>query len=137
MQGDPVFADRPGRGIAFDGEDRASYARAWAGRLVKVRVRELKSLADVESLDAQVFAAIARTGPGAVICADFRQASPLSPQVASAWSRGMRRANRNISRSALLLDPSNTMFNLQIVRVVRCAGNDARRICSGLREVDD
>ena len=31
-------------------------------------------------------------------------------------------------RGGLLLDPSNAMYNLQIERVVRCAGNPGRRL---------
>jgi hypothetical protein len=105
-----------------------SFARVRAGRIVEVRVGRLARLADVQSLNASFFAAVARGGPGAVICADFRNATPFSGEIANVWSQAMRRANDCIARSALLLDPSNTMFNLQLERVVRCAGNDDRRL---------
>jgi hypothetical protein len=49
----------------------------------------------------------------------------------------MRRANRSIGRSGILLDPSNTVFNLQVARVVRCAGSDARRLFTDPRQLYD
>src|SRR5579863_10090448 len=112
-----------------------SFARWRAGRIVEVRVGRLARLADVQSLNASVFAAVARGGPGAVICADFREATPFGGEIANVWSQGMRRANEYIARSALLLDPSNTMFNLQLERVVRCAGNEHRRLFSHADEL--
>jgi hypothetical protein len=32
------------------------------------------------------------------------------------------------TKSAILLDPLNSTFNLQLERIVRCAGNSARRV---------
>jgi hypothetical protein len=110
------------------GASEPSSARARVGRVVEVRVRRLGDVADVESLNSRVFAAMRRAGIGAMICADFRGASPLSREVADAWSRAMREANRSIARSALLIDPANVTFNLQIERIVRCAGNPERRV---------
>ena len=115
----------------------AAFARARLGRIVEVRVRRLTDPADVDSLNASVFAAMRNAGPAAVICADYRGASPLSRDVAQAWSRAMRIANRGIARSALLLDPSNALFNLQIERVVHCAGNPTRRLFADVKELQD
>ena len=115
-------------GIGICAIKAASFARVRAGRIVEVRVGRLAHIADVESLNAAVFAAVYQVGPGAVICSDHRGAAPLTGEVANAWSRGMRRANASIARGALLLDPSNTMYNLQIERVVHCAGNEDRRL---------
>lgn len=114
-----------------------SFARVRAGRIVEVRVGRLARLADVQSLNASFFAAVARGGPGAVICGDFRKATPITGEIANVWSQAMRRANEFIARSALLLDPSNTMFNLQLERVVRCAGNEDRRLFSHADELCD
>jgi len=48
-------------------EARPTYfARVSVGRIVEVRVRRLVGLADVESLNACVFAAVRQAGPGAV-----------------------------------------------------------------------
>jgi hypothetical protein len=106
----------------------ASFVRVRAGRIVEVHVRPLADLSEVESLDAEVYAAVQRAGRGAVICADHRLASPLSREMADVWSRAMRGKNIRIARSGVLLDPTNTMYNLQVQRVVSCAGNPARRL---------
>jgi hypothetical protein len=49
----------------------------------------------------------------------------------------MRESNRGIVRSGLLIDPANTMFNLQVERVVRCALNPARRLFDNIDELRD
>lgn len=114
-----------------------SLARLRGTRLVEVDVRRLTDVADLESLRADVFAAIRRAGPAAVICADYRWAHPFSRDVAAVWSRAMRAANRGIVRSAGLLDPANAIVNLQIERVVRCAANPARRLFTQLESLRD
>ena len=105
------------------------------GRLVDVRVGRLASLPDVESLNAAVSGAVGGVGPGAVICADYRKTKPFTADVAGAWSQAMRRTNESIVRSAVLLDPSNTMFNLQVERVVHCAANEHRRLFKDANEL--
>jgi hypothetical protein len=115
----------------------AALVRLRVGRVIEVRLGRLADLADVESLNADVSAAVRRAGPGAVICADYRAASPVSGGVASAWSDAMRRTNRAIARSAVLVDPSNAMFNLQMERIVRCAVNPARRLFADMEDLRD
>jgi hypothetical protein len=110
------------------GSRARSVARILTGSIVEVRVRRLANVADVAALHAQVVEAIGRAGPRPVVCADHRQASPLSRDVADAWSRVMRQNNVSGMREGLLLDPANAMYNLQIERVVRCAGNLSRRL---------
>jgi hypothetical protein len=98
------------------------------GRLIEVRIGQLAALPDVESLNAAVRAAVGGAGQGAVICADYRRTKPFTGEVAGAWSQAMRRTNASIVRSAVLLTPSNSMFNLQVERVVHCAANEHRRL---------
>jgi hypothetical protein len=117
------------------GELEASSARARVGRVVEVRVRRLGALSDVESLNSRFCEAVRQAGAGAMICGDFRGASPLSREVADAWSRAMREANPGIARSALLVDPANVTFNLQIERIVRCAGNPERRVFADVTDL--
>jgi len=112
-----------------------SLARSRVGRVVEVRVRNVSTLADVQAINAQVAMALHRAGPGAIICADHRSGSPFSGPIADVWSRGMRVANERILGAALLLDPLNTMFNLQIERIVKCAGGPTRRLVTGLGEM--
>jgi hypothetical protein len=114
-----------------------SFARVRVGRLVEVRLGRLASLADMESLNAAVLAAMRTAGPGVVVCSDQRAGSPLPSDVADPWARAMRAGNRNLGRSAILLNPANTTFNLQIQRVVQCAGSDARRVFTDRQELQE
>jgi hypothetical protein len=113
------------------------FARLRGSRIVELQVRRLAEVGDVESLNAEVREALARAGPGAVICGDYRSAAPVSREVAHGWARAMRVNNREIVRSGLLLDPANTMFNLQIERVVRCSVNPARRVFDDMATLCD
>ena len=125
-------------GLTDDDPRSAPYvARVRASRVVEVHVRRLASVSDVESLHGQVSAAVRRAGPRSVICADHRFASPLSREVADALSRNMRENNGTIVLGALLLDPANAMYNLQLERVVRCAANPARRLFVNVEELRD
>jgi hypothetical protein len=112
-------------------------ARVRVGRLVEVRVGRLANRADIESLHASVMAAMRLAGPEFVVCADHRFAFPISSDLADPWSRDMRGANRSLGRSAILLHPANTTFNLLIQRVVRCAGSDARRVFTDREELEE
>ena len=114
-----------------------SFARVRVGRLVEIRLGRLGSVADMESLNAAVFAAMRTAGSSVVVCADHRSASPLASDVADVWARAMRAVNRNLSRSAILLNPANTTFNLQCERIVQCAGSDARRVFTDRQELQE
>ena len=104
---------------------------------MEVHVRRLADLEEVAALRVQVAAAIRGAGPGAVICADHRFASPLSSAVADAWSGVLRKNDGHVVRRGLLLDPANVMYNLQLERVVRCAGNGSRRFFTAIDELRD
>jgi hypothetical protein len=104
---------------------------------VEVHVRRLADLCDIEALRSQVKEAVHLAGPGAVICADHRYASLLSWEAADGWSRAMRWSNSGVARSGLLLDPANATYNLQVERVVRCAGNPVVRLFEDLDDLRD
>jgi hypothetical protein len=110
-------------------------ARVRVGRLVEMRVGRLGGLADIEALNASATSAMRLAGSAFVVCADHRFASPVSSDLADRWSRAMRRVNRSLGRSAILLHPANTTFNLQIQRVVQCAGSDDRRVFTDRKEL--
>jgi hypothetical protein len=96
------------------------------------------SMGDVNAFTADVLAAVRHAGGRALLCADYRQGSPLMPDAAGPWSHAMREANDYLIRSGVLLDPGNTMFNLQIERVVRCAGDSGhRRLFTDIAELRD
>jgi hypothetical protein len=114
-----------------------SFACVRVGRLVEIRVRRLASISDVDSLNAAVHSAVDSIGSGVVICSDHRRAAPVTGDIANNWSRAMRRTNPAIARSAFLLDPSNTMFNAQLTRIVLCSASENRRIFADVKELDD
>jgi hypothetical protein len=120
------------------------FARVRVGRLIEVRApRGPMSIADVNAFTADVLAALRQAGGRALLCADYRRGSPLMPEAAGPWSHAMRKANEYLIRSGVLIDPGNTMFNLQIERVVRCAGDagqrrlftDVAELCEWMSEV--
>jgi hypothetical protein len=101
--------------------------RVQAGRLLELQVFDLGLPEDVEALARAVFAAAAELGVPAILLSDNRAAGPFSQEVGDSWSRVMRQFNARVARSAILLDPANETFNLQLERVVRCAGSTRRR----------
>jgi hypothetical protein len=101
--------------------------RCVTGRLIELRLFDVSLTDEVTAMNAALMSAAAPLGARAIILADCRQAGPFPHEVGDAWSRAMRRFNGNVVRSAILLEPSNETFNLQIARVVRCAGLPARR----------
>jgi hypothetical protein len=127
------LAGEPGSSVGS--APRASYAGVRGEHLIEIRVRRLDDVAAVASLSAGVVQAVRQVDCGAVLWGDYRGASPISATVASAWSRDMRHVNRSIARSGILLDPANEMFNLQVVRVVQCAGNPSRKLFTDPREL--
>ena len=115
----------------------SSFARLRAGRIVQLQVRRLADLDDVEALHAEVTAQIRSAGTEVVICSDCRFASPVSREVAHVWARSMRQNNGGVVRSGIILDPANTMFNLQLERVVRCSIHPQRRLFDDVTMVRD
>jgi hypothetical protein len=97
-----------------------------AGCLVVARWREFPDTASAERFRDAIRTAVSKAKP-AVICADWRQASLVSPAVAEVMSSMLRGANPLIARSAILLAVEHAMFNLQTERLVREAGNPNRR----------
>src|SRR5262245_6149043 len=62
-----------------------------------------------------------------VFCSDFRGVNVFAPPIVERIVKGMRRDNPKIKRTALLLPASSAIMSLQIERIVREAGNPARR----------
>jgi hypothetical protein len=105
----------------------SSFVRVREGRIVEIRVRSLVDLDDLASFCANAGLTIRHAGPRAVVCADHRSATPLSPEVADEWSRRIRQGNPAHSKtSAILLDPANALYNLQVERIMQCAGKQVR-----------
>jgi hypothetical protein len=113
----------PPRGTSCDAFD----VRGSVGRLVELRVMDLSHPDDVAALSASIASVAAPAGARVLLFADYRSAAPFAQSIADAWSLAMRRSNTKVLRSAILLDPANETFNLQIARVIRCAGLATRR----------
>ncbi len=101
--------------------------RSSVGRLIELRVFDLAVPEDVALMNGAIAAAASAVGTQSIIVADARPAGPFPHEVGDAWSRVMRLHNAHLVRSAILLDPANDTFNLQLARVVRCAGSPRRR----------
>ena len=124
--GDVDVAQRE-TGAAHAGGRASSFARVREGRIVEIRVRSLVDLDDLATFCANTGSTIRGAGPSAIVCADHRWATPLSHEVADEWSRRIRQGNpANAKPSAILLDPANALYNLQVERVMQCAGKQVR-----------
>jgi hypothetical protein len=108
--------------------DDASLVRLQAGGIVEVCVRRAASVSFVESVQADVAAALMQAGRDAILCTDLRSLPPMLPEALKAFSRAMRQNNGSILCSAILVDPANEILKLQLERIVRCAGNPNRRL---------
>jgi hypothetical protein len=102
-------------------------AECVVGRLVEARLEYLTAPADVARFVVTMQAAFAKAGPGCVICADWRTANVLAPDVGDALIDLLRRGNRHFARSGLLLPAHSPTFVLQVERLLREAGNPERR----------
>lgn len=89
----------------------------WAG---------LREVQEAMSFRSAVQAAAARVKP-AVICADWRAASVVSPEVSDVMAAMLRGANPLLKRSGILLSADSATFSLQTERLVREANNPQRR----------
>lgn len=118
-----------------DSQDRPFTVLSGFGRLLEVRVFEVFSVDDIASLSAALAEeALALVAPPVIFC-DYRAAPPFSQAVADEWSREMRGFNAKVVRSAILISPDNETFNLQLARVVRCAGSASRQLFSDAGEL--
>jgi hypothetical protein len=97
------------------------------GRLIEGRLVWLNETGDVERFQKAMLQAFAQAGRGAVICADWRRAMTFSPQVGDAMLDLLRRGNRELARSGVLLSKTDATFGLQVERLFREAKNPNRR----------
>jgi len=97
-----------------------------AGCLVVARWSELRTRAEAEAFRDAIRAAVLKVKP-AVICADWRSAHVVSPEVAEVFSDMLHASNPVLRRSAILLAADHATFALQTERLVREAANPARR----------
>jgi hypothetical protein len=102
-------------------------AECVVGRLVEARLFALQNVDEVTAFQGAMRDAFRRAGPKSVICADWRAANLLAPDVADALIALLRVGNAFFERSAILLGTEQALFGMQVERVVREAANPARR----------
>ena len=89
------------------------------GRLIEIRIEDLESVKEVESVGRRFLEVVAGVRSRKVIvCADYRQVHLLAARVADAFRDMMATTNPRIERSAMLLPPASTQ-TLQIDRIAR------------------
>src|SRR4051794_35037176 len=97
------------------------------GRLVEARLYTLQTVDEVTAFQSAMRDAFRRAGPRSVICADWRAATLLAPDVADALMGLLRVGNAYFERSAILLGKDQAIFGMQVERVVREAASPTRR----------
>jgi hypothetical protein len=103
------------------------------GRLLEARLSSLRTVDDVASFETAMREGFDRIAGQAIVCADWRGANILAPEVADRLVELLARGNPRLERSAILLAKDQAAFGLQVERVVREAKNSARRT---FREAD-
>jgi hypothetical protein len=105
------------------------------GRVVEARVWGLDSVAVADRYSAAIgrVAATMPLGTTGVLVADHRFA-PIYPQpVTDGLLALFRQMNTRLQRIAIVVNPRQATFYMQLRRIVREAGNEARRV---FREID-
>lgn len=97
------------------------------GRLIETRLEWLGSASDVLAIERALGQAFVQAGPNPIICSDWRGIDVFPPDVGDALLEVLRRDNARIERSAVLLSAGSAIFNLQVERLLREAGNPSRR----------
>jgi hypothetical protein len=95
------------------------------GRLAEVRLANPVSLDEIKTLGADLKRAMSVHGKIAIV-ADLYRCSVFPPAIYDAFVSLLKGDNPGIERSAYLLADS-AVFTLQLERMVRDAGNPARR----------
>jgi hypothetical protein len=68
-----------------------------------------------------------RVGSRAIICADWRNIDVFAPEIAERVIAMLTVTNPRLACSAILLEPRNATFNLQVERVIRDAASPVRK----------
>jgi hypothetical protein len=108
------------------------------GRLVEVRVDAgYRTIADVDQLSDAIDAEVGKLAPSQkiVIVADWRRIHLMSPESSERFRERMALLNRRTERSAVLVSPKAPVALLQLMRLVREASCNERRIFDDFKEL--
>jgi hypothetical protein len=128
-------ADDAERDRSLEDPGPAFTVRRRVGRLLEIRILHLRHVDQLLTLSTTILKEARALPSRAIVFGDFRRTRPFSQDVADRWSRDMRGYNVGLALSGILLAPWNATFNLQIERVIRCAGNPWRRTFYDVREL--
>lgn len=105
--------------------------------LLEIRALGFRSVADVDAMIAMIAARVAtlRGHEKFVIAADWRAVHVMSPETAARAKEMLLRMNQRLVRSAILTLPENPTTNLQVIRLVREAENEQRRLFTTPRDL--
>jgi hypothetical protein len=102
-----------------------------AGRLLEIRVRAgYRTVSDVDDMISMIAAELARVPEPTriLIAADWRQCRVLTQDVAERAVQMLTRGNPRVERSAILHEPGQATSVLQVMRIVREAELQNRRV---------
>ena len=108
--------------------DHADFSvEARGHRLIVTRLKALHSPLQVGQVQFALGRELEKLGTKAVICSDWRAVDIFAPAVADAILDMLNGTNRRVLRGGILLNSEKATFNLQVERVLRDAGNPARK----------
>jgi hypothetical protein len=110
------------------------------GRLIEVRAASgYRSVEDVDRMMATLRSLSESAPPEMkfVIAADWRAVTIMSPETAARAREMLMSMNPRMIRSAILTSPEQSTANLQVVRLVREAENEGRRMFTDVRKQRD
>jgi len=96
------------------------------GRLASIRFENPITTEEVEGLLSQIISFIGSMHENGVFVVDGKSVDLLAPEIADALIELMRSDNPSIERTGILINESAT-FGMQVDRMLREAGNPARR----------
>jgi hypothetical protein len=97
------------------------------GRVVMGRIVSFDDDADAERYCEEWRRRAAEVDGRFVVCADYRRAPVFSPAAAESIKRLMAQLGERVERSAILIDPAHATHAMQVSRLAREAGHEARR----------
>lgn len=109
------------------------------GRLIEVRAGGSFRVEDVDRMIAGLRSVMDAAPPNAkfVIAADWRAMNIMSPETAARARDMLMFVNPRLLRSGVLTAPEQSVANLQVVRLVREAENEVRRVFTDARKHHD
>lgn len=97
------------------------------GSLAIIRMSSPVTEGEIDAFLVDVRRVVSSIRGPVVFCSDIREAQVMSDPIADKVMASMRRENPRIVRAAILLPTQSAVLALQFERIIREAGNPARR----------